>query len=86
MCVCVCVCLGGCGCVLGRSGLSKGSALSLPFNSWLCTLFCACVEYIRGMLKDVKFSDQGSNAREREATYMLFLKYLQRCERSKSFF
>lgn len=33
------------------------------------------------MLKDIKFSEQGSSAREREeATYMHFLRYLQNCE------
>ena len=65
----------------------KRRALSLPFNSLLCTLFCAFVVYIRGIMKDIKFSDEGSNAREKEkATYILFLRYLQRCERSKSYF
>lgn len=44
-------------------------------------------EYIRSMLSDIKFSEEGSSSREKEqATYMLFLRYLQTCERSETLF
>ena len=40
---------------------------------------------VRKIFKNIKFSDNGSNAREREEkTYMMFLDYLDECEKGMS--
>ncbi len=43
-----------------------------------------CVDCIRKYLKEVKFSEKGTSVRvKEEATYMHFMRYLQKCEKSK---
>ncbi len=43
-------------------------------------------DYIRGMLKDIKFSEQGSSAREREeATYTHFFGKTVKCNDTPCF-
>ena len=53
----------------------------------LC-VFVVCsfsyVDFVRKLFVDVKFSEKGSNARQREeSVYMSFVKYLEQCERGK---
>lgn len=48
--------------------------------TYLKTMF---IDYVRKVFKDIHFSEQGSNSRTKEETaYMMFLKYLDHCEKS----
>lgn len=40
------------------------------------------IDYIRKLFKEVRFSEEDSNAREKEQnSYMMFLDYLEECEK-----
>ena len=47
-------------------------------------MFMSFTDIVRKLFIDIKFSEKGSNARQREEnTYMFFVDYLEACERGK---
>ena len=50
--------------------------------SYLCHFSIYIIDIIRKIFKTVRFSEEGTNAREKEQNaYMMFLDYLDECEK-----
>lgn len=51
---------------------------------YYCMMFIFCSDDIRTMFKVIRYSEKGSNEREREeAAYMYFVDYLDDCEKGR---